>query len=52
MTTWVEDPDVKQRVLDLYLRGSPPRVGYDPARYWTGPEDPRFAVLRLDPWRV
>ena len=27
VTTWVEDPEVKQRVLDLYRRGSPPRVG-------------------------
>ncbi len=49
---WVEDPEVKQRVWELYRRGSPPRVGYDPGRYWQGPEDPRFAVLRLDPWRV
>jgi hypothetical protein len=52
VTEWVEDPEVKQRVWDLYRRGSPPRVGYDPGRYWKGPEDPRFAVLRLDPWRV
>ena len=47
-----EDPEVKQRVWQLYRRGSPPRVGYDPRGYWKGPEDPRFAVLRLDPWRV
>ena len=40
------------RVWDLYRRGSPPRVGYDPGRYWKGPEDPRFAMLCLDPWRV
>lgn len=52
VAAWVEDPQVKQRVWDLYRRGSPPRVGYDPLGYWKGPDDPRFAVLRLDPWRV
>ena len=52
VTAGVEDPEVKQRVWDLYRRGSPPRVGYDPRGYWRGPEEPGFAVLRLDPWRV
>jgi len=27
---WVDDPDVRHRTWDLYRRGSPPRVGYDP----------------------
>ena len=49
---WFEDPEVKQRVWELYRRGSPPRVGYAPGRCWRGPDDPKFAVLRLDPWRV
>jgi hypothetical protein len=55
MTTvaaWVEDPKVEQRVWKLYRRGSPPRAGYDPGKYWRGPADPDFAVLRLDSWRV
>jgi general stress protein 26 len=52
VAAWVEDPKVKQRVWELYRRGSPPRVGYDPWKYWRGPADPNFAVLRLDPWRV
>ena len=30
---WVEDPQVKRRVWDLYLHGSPPRNGYDPRGY-------------------
>ena len=49
---WVDGPEVKKEVWELYRRGSPPPLGYGPARYWKGPEDPRFAVLRLDPWRV
>ena len=44
---WVDGPEVKKEVWELYRRGSPPPLGYDPARYWKGPEDPRFAVL---PW--
>ena len=52
VTDWVGDPEAKQRVWDLYRRGSPPRVGYDPLGYRRGPEDPRFTVLRLDPWRM
>ena len=39
---WVEDPEAKQRVWELYRRGSPPRVGYDPGRYWRGQDDPKF----------
>ena len=49
---WVDDPEIKRRVWDLYRRGSPPPVGYDPRGFWRGPEDPAFAVLRLEPWRV
>ena len=49
---WGEGPEAKQRVWEPYRRGSPPRVGYDPGRYWREPDDPKFAVLRLHPWRV
>ena len=53
VAAWVEDPDVKQRVWELYRRGSPRGVGYDPRPFWpAGPEGPGFHVLRLDPWRV
>jgi general stress protein 26 len=52
VAAWVDDPDVEQRVWDLYRQGSPPGVGYEPAAYWRGPDDPTFHVLRLDPWRV
>ncbi|MEV4755612.1 pyridoxamine 5'-phosphate oxidase family protein [Micromonospora sp. NPDC049559] len=50
---WVEDPDVKREVWDLYRKGSPPGVGYDPRRYWRGgPTDPEYGLLRMDAWRV
>jgi general stress protein 26 len=51
---WVDDPDVKRRVWDLYRRASSPRgVGYDPLNFWrAGPSDPQYHVLRVEPWRV
>ena len=52
MATWTDDADIDQRVWQMYRQGSPPGVGYDPAAYWRGPDDPAFHVLRLDPWRV
>lgn len=52
VAAWVDDPEVEQRVWDMYRQGSPPGVGYEPAAYWRGPDDPTFHVLRLDPWRV
>ncbi len=52
VTTWAEDPDVKERGWKLYRTGSPAGLGYDPARFWSGPADPKFHLLRIDPWRV
>jgi general stress protein 26 len=50
---WVEDEDVKGEAWELYGKGSPPGVGYDPVNFWRGgPADPDYHVLRLDPWRV
>lgn len=36
----------------MYRNGSPRGIGYQPSQFWTGPHDPKFSVLRLDPWRV
>lgn len=49
---WTDDAEIDQRAWQLYRQGSPPGVGYNPAAYWRGPDDPAFHVLRLDPWRV
>ena len=53
VAAWVEDAEVKREVWELYRKGSPAGVGYDPQRYWKGgPEDPEYGLLRMDPWRV
>lgn len=52
VAAWTNDPDVSRHVWELYRRGSPAGCGYDPARFWRGPDDPGFRVLRLDPWRI
>jgi general stress protein 26 len=49
---WVSDPEVADRVWSLYRDGSPKGCGYDPGRFWSGPDDPQFHVMRLDPWRI
>jgi general stress protein 26 len=49
---WVEGAETAEAVWDMYRTGSPRGVGYDPNQFWTGPADPKFAVLRLDPWRI
>ncbi|SDK42760.1 pyridoxamine 5'-phosphate oxidase family protein [Streptomyces indicus] len=52
-STWDEDPADKLHAWELYRRGGPPGVGYDPVHYWRGgPEDPEYHVIRIDPWRV
>lgn len=53
VSTWVEDPAVKLRGWELYRKGSPAGVGYDPRGYWSGgPQDPQYHLLRIEPWRV
>ncbi|MFD7863603.1 pyridoxamine 5'-phosphate oxidase family protein [Streptomyces sp. NPDC057682] len=53
VSTWAEDRASRTHAWDLYRRGGPPGVGYDPVRYWPGgPTDPGYHVLRIDPWRV
>jgi general stress protein 26 len=50
---WVDDPETRRHVWDLYKRTSPPGAGYDLGRFWrAGPDDPELHVLRLTPWRV
>lgn len=50
---WVRDAKTRTEIWDLYKKGSPPGVGYDPANFWRGgPYDPKFGLLRLTPFRV
>ncbi|MFH9727785.1 pyridoxamine 5'-phosphate oxidase family protein [Streptomyces sp. NPDC017254] len=53
VSTWAEDQEARQYAWDLYRKGSPAGVGYNPLNFWRGgPEDPKYHVLRIDPWRV
>ncbi|MGP4018291.1 pyridoxamine 5'-phosphate oxidase family protein [Saccharopolyspora sp. 5N708] len=52
-STWAEDEESKLHAWDVYVKGGPPGVGYDPIRYWRGgPGDPEYGVIRISPWRV
>ncbi|AJE82578.1 MULTISPECIES: pyridoxamine 5'-phosphate oxidase family protein [Streptomyces] len=53
VSRWVDDPETKRYSWDLYRKGSPAGVGYNPLNFWRGgPEDPKYDVLRIEPWRV
>jgi general stress protein 26 len=53
VSSWVDDPGVKDYGWKLYCTGSPEGVGYDPVTFWRGgPTDPQYHLLRIDPWRV
>ncbi|MER5783880.1 pyridoxamine 5'-phosphate oxidase family protein [Streptomyces mobaraensis] len=53
VSTWADDDGSRRHAWDLYVRGGPPGVGYDPVHYWRGgPDDPRYHVIRIDPWRI
>lgn len=53
VSTWADDEESRRHAWDLYKRGGPPGVGYDPVHYWRGgPDDPGYHVLRIDPWRI
>ena len=47
----IDDVDGKRRFCEL-ARAIPPPYGYDPAAFFGEPDDPRFAVLRLEPTRI
>ncbi|GGY84622.1 pyridoxamine 5'-phosphate oxidase family protein [Streptomyces omiyaensis] len=53
VSTWAEDAETRRYAWDLYRKGSPAGVGYNPLNFWRGgPDDPKYHVLRIDPWRV
>jgi general stress protein 26 len=47
----IDDIETKRRVWDVILH-TPPPMGFDPAAIYGAPDDPRFALLRLTPWRI
>ncbi|MER5885471.1 pyridoxamine 5'-phosphate oxidase family protein [Streptomyces sp. NPDC001941] len=53
VSSWAEDDASRRHAWRLYEEGSPPGLGYDPARYWPGGvDDPGYHVIRIEPWRV
>lgn len=48
---WIDDPDEKRRVWNLFA-SAPPPLGYDPAHDFVAPDSERFGVLKLTPWRI
>ncbi len=49
---WVNDSGRKRLCWEAFL-GAPEPARYDPASIWpNGPDDPEFAVLRFQPYRV
>jgi general stress protein 26 len=51
VATWVEDPEQKYRVWELF-ENTPPPLGFDPAQDFVSPDHPKFGLLRLTPWRI
>ncbi|MEV0524308.1 pyridoxamine 5'-phosphate oxidase family protein [Streptomyces sp. NPDC050439] len=53
LSAWAEDEASRRHAWELYTRGGPHGVGYDPVHYWRGgPEDPEYHVIRIEPWRI
>jgi hypothetical protein len=49
---WEDRDEEKERIWHLFA-AAPPPLGYDPRTISSdGPEDPDFAVLRFETWRV
>ncbi|WP_424213855.1 pyridoxamine 5'-phosphate oxidase family protein [Streptomyces sp. BI20] len=49
---WVDDPETKEYAWNLYRKGSPAGVGYNPRNFWRDPTDPKYGLIKIDSWRV
>lgn len=51
---WIplEDLAIRRHVWDLYQRTSPAGAGYPLGNFWSGIEDPKLHILKLEPWRI
>jgi uncharacterized pyridoxamine 5'-phosphate oxidase family protein len=48
---YVDEPATKAAAWDT-IRSIPEPLGFDPAPIYGTPDDPRFALLRLTPWKI
>lgn len=51
VASWEDDPLTKLNVWNLFA-STPEPLGYDPTFIFGAPDDPRFGLLRLTPWRI
>lgn len=51
IAAWENDPLRKVNAWNLFA-GTPEPLGYDPTFVFGAPDDPRFGLLRLTPWRI
>lgn len=48
---WADDEATKRRVWEL-MKATEPPLGFDPGLMWQSPEDPKFGLLEITPWRI
>ncbi|MGD9712589.1 MAG: pyridoxamine 5'-phosphate oxidase family protein [Thermomicrobiales bacterium] len=51
VATWERDSLAKVNAWNLFA-STPEPLGYDPTFIFGSPDDPRFGLLRLKPWRI
>ncbi len=51
LAEWVDVPEEKQRILDLFLTVPPP-LGYDPRKFLWFADNAESGLLKLTPWRI
>jgi general stress protein 26 len=48
---WVSEFDEKKRTWEM-IKALPAPLGFDPAPINGAPDDPRFGLIKLTPWRI
>jgi general stress protein 26 len=48
---WIDESAEKRRIWEL-VKATPTPMGFDPAKFFDGIEDPYFGLLQLAPWRI
>lgn len=51
IAAWEENPDVRQRVWDMFT-STPEPLGYDPEPLFISPDHENCGLLRIEPWKI
>jgi uncharacterized pyridoxamine 5'-phosphate oxidase family protein len=51
IAAWEEDPEVRQRVWDMF-KSTPEPLGYDPEPMFVAPDHENTGLLRIEPWKI